>query len=95
MKKPTEQEIIETVNRIFQEVFEMDAAKLTPDATLFDELGLDSLDAVDLVANLQERFGVSLRNDERIRAVRTMRDVYALVNTILDEMGGLPPTVAS
>jgi len=91
MSKPTEQEIIKTVNGIFQEVFELDAEKLTPDATLFDQLGLDSLDAVDLVAGLQERFGVSLRNDERVRAVRTMRDVYALVNTILDEMSAPPP----
>ena len=86
MKKLTEQEIIETVNGIFQEVFELDAEKLTPEATLFDELGLDSLDAVDLVAGLQDKFGVSLRNDERVRAVRKLQDVYTLVATIQEEM---------
>ena len=94
MKRLTEQEIIETVNGIFSEVFELDAAKLTPEAKLFDELGLDSLDAVDMMANLQERFKVSLRNDERVRAVRTLSDVYALVKTIQDEAGETPPTVA-
>jgi len=86
MKKLTEVEIIETVNGIFCEVFELDAEKLTPDAKIFEELGLDSLDAVDLVAGLQEKFGVSLRNDERVRAVRTLSDVYALVAKIQDEM---------
>ena len=87
MKKLTEQEIIETVNGIFSEVFELPDTKLTPDAKLFDDLGLDSLDAVDMVANLQERFKVSLRNDERIRAVRTLADIYKLVATIQDELG--------
>lgn len=86
MKRLTEQEIIDTVNGIFSEVFEIEAARLTPDARLFDDLGMDSLDAVDMVANLQERFDVSLRNDERIRAVRTLGDVYALVKTIQDEL---------
>lgn len=86
MKKLTEQEIIETVNDIFGEAFELDAARLTPDAKLFDDLGLDSLDAVDLVANLQERFNVTLRNDERVRAVRTLSDVYALVISLQDEL---------
>jgi acyl carrier protein len=86
MKKLTEQEIIETVNGIFAETFELDAEKLTPDAKIFEELGLDSLDAVDLVAGLQEKFNVSLRNDERVRAVRTLSDVYALVAKLQDEM---------
>jgi acyl carrier protein len=85
MKKLTEQEIIETVNGIFSEVFEIDPEKLTPDARLFDQLGLDSLDAVDMMANLQEQFKVSLRNDERVRAVRTLSDVYELVKTLQDE----------
>ena len=87
MKKLTEQEIVETVNGIFKDVFELSDDKLTPDAQLFDDLGLDSLDAVDMVANLQERFGVSLRNDERIRAVRTLADIYKLVATMQDELG--------
>ena len=94
MKKLTEQEIIETVNGIFSEVFELDAARLTPDTRLFDDLGLDSLDAVDMVANLQERFNISLRNDERVRTVRTLGNVYALVNTIQDELDGEQPVAA-
>lgn len=88
MKKLTEQEIVETVNGIFKDVFEIGDDKLTPDAKLFDDLGLDSLDAVDMVASLQERFGVSLRNDERIRAVRTLADIYTLVKIIQDELNG-------
>ena len=86
MKKLTEQEIIETVNNIFSEVFEIDMEKLTPEAKLFDDLGLDSLDAVDMMANIQSRFGVSLRNDERVRAVRTLKDVYGLMKTIQEEV---------
>ena len=94
MKKMTGREIIETVNGLFCEVFELGAERLAPDAKLFEELGLDSLDAVDLVAGLQEKFGVSLRNDERVRAVRTLADVYALVKAVQDEAAGEAPAAA-
>ena len=85
MKKLSEQEIIAAVNGIFNDIFELDEPRLTPDAKLFDDLGLDSLDAVDMVANLQERTGISLRNDERVRNVRTLADVYALVAALQSE----------
>ena len=90
MKRLTEEEIIGTVNGIFSEVFEIDAARLVPEAKLIDDLGLDSLDAVDMMASLQERFKVSLRNDERVRAVRTLGDIYALVRAIQDEAEETP-----
>ena len=50
----TEQEIIEITNKVFEESFELEKEKLKPEAHIFTDLGLDSLDIVDLVAALQK-----------------------------------------
>ncbi len=78
--------IIEQVNEVFQEDFEMELQQLVPEANLFTELGLDSLDVVDLVVALQKKFDVSIRDDERIRDIRTLEDLYLFVESLADEM---------
>ncbi len=72
----TRDEIINAVNTVFIEQFELDGAELTPEKKIFDDLGLDSLDIVDLMIGLQRKFGVSLRKNEEIRKIITMGDVY-------------------
>lgn len=76
------EEIIKLVNEVFAEDFELDPARLTPEAHIFAELGLDSLDTVDLIVALQKKFGVTIRGDERIREIRTLNDLYEFVLSI-------------
>ena len=72
----TREEIIEAVNGALVNEMELDPAELAPEKTFFDDLGLDSLDMVDLMIGLQRKFGVSLRDNEEIKKVRTLGDVY-------------------
>ena len=72
----TNTEIIEAVNEVFIEEFEIAPEAIKPEANIFGDLGLDSLDVVDLIVALQKKFGVQVRNDERVRAVRTLQDLY-------------------
>lgn len=81
----TEQEIIVIVNKVFEESFEIEKEKLKPEAHIFTDLGLDSLDIVDLVAALQKKFGVNIRNEERVRNIRTLQDVYQFISAIKSE----------
>lgn len=81
----TEQESIALVNDIFVESFEIAREDLRPDAHLFRDLGLDSLDAVDLIVALQQKFGVKIRADERIRSIQTLQSLYDLILTIKKE----------
>lgn len=81
-----DEQVIEIVNRSLVEEFELDASKLTPGAHLVDDLGFDSLDFVDLVVVLQKAFGVKLREEPRVREVRTLGDVHTLVITKKQEM---------
>jgi acyl carrier protein len=75
----TEQEIIDTVNKVFEESFEKDGALLKPEAHIFNDLGLDSLDIVDLVVALQKSFGIKIREEEKVRDIRTLRDIYQFI----------------
>ncbi len=80
------EKIVELVNEVFLEDFEMEPSQLVPEAHLFAELGLDSLDVVDLVVALQKKFDVSIRDDERIRDIRTLDDLYGLIEAIGNEL---------
>jgi len=79
-------EIIAMVNDVFVEEFEMDAEALKPDALIFQELGLDSLDIVDLIVALQKKFNVNFRSDERIREIRSLSDLYEFVTGLTAEL---------
>ena len=81
----TEQEIIIIVNKVFEESFEIEKEKLKPEAHIFTDLGLDSLDIVDLVVALQKSFGVTIRNEERVRNIRTLQDVYQFISAVKSE----------
>lgn len=80
-----DQEIIKLTNDVFMESFELEAEELKPDANIFLDLGLDSLDIVDLVVALQQKFGVKIRNDERVRDIRTLGDIYNFIEALKGE----------
>ena len=74
-----DEQIRQQVIAVIAEEFELDPVRLTAEATLYDDLGLDSLDAVDLVVALEKAFTIKLANEEAVRAVRTMDDLFRLV----------------
>lgn len=75
----TDQQIVEQINRSLAEEFEFDLAEMTPETTLFQDMGLDSLDVVDLVIVLESAFGMKIREEEAIRKIRTLGDIHAFV----------------
>ncbi len=83
----TEKEIIDITNRVFEEDFEIPAEKLLPEARIFEDLGLDSLDIVDLVVALQKSFKVRIQDDEKVRSIRTLQDIYNFIGDKRKETG--------
>jgi acyl carrier protein len=63
------------VVEVLAEEFELDPEEMGPEATLYDDLGLDSLDAVDMVVVLEKTFGLKLADEDTLRAIRTMDDL--------------------
>jgi acyl carrier protein len=80
-----EQEIIDMTNQVFEESFEIEKEKLKPDMNIFGDLGLDSLDIVDLIVALQHKFHVRIRDDERVRDIRTLGDIYYFIMVLKTE----------
>ena len=83
----TKQEIIDKTNKVFEESFEIEKERLSPQAHIFNDLGLDSLDIVDLIVALQNAFGVKIRNEEKVRDIRTLQDIYQFISSIMNEEG--------
>jgi len=81
----TNDEVIVKVNEVFIEAFEIEPAKIKPEANIFMDLGLDSLDVVDLVVALQNKFNVKIRSDERVRNIRTLGDLQNFIIALRDE----------
>jgi acyl carrier protein len=74
----TRDEIYTRLSDLLVTSFEVDASLIKPEAQLFQELGLDSIDAIDMVVTLQEWTGRPVP-EEALRAVRTVDDVVSLV----------------
>jgi acyl carrier protein len=84
-RRLAEQEVVATINEVLEDYFEIERERLLPEMNIFEDLELDSLDIVDLVVAMQERFGVRIRDDERIRSIRTLGDIYQFVLALQEE----------
>jgi acyl carrier protein len=73
-------ELYEQLKGILVDQFELDEASITPDANLYEELELDSIDAVDLLVQLKNITGKKISPDD-FKDVRTINDV---INALTD-----------
>jgi acyl carrier protein len=69
------------INRILINHLGTDPEKLTPEASLLDDLGADSLDLVELTMAAEEEFGIKV-SDNDAADVNTVGDFYALVKRL-------------
>jgi acyl carrier protein len=80
----TEEEIRGKVYEVFEESFEVAPGDLSPEVKVFEDLGLDSLDIVDLIVALQKKFGVRIRDNEGVRQIRTVGDICTFIGRVTD-----------
>lgn len=78
----TRDEIYAKLSGYLEDMFEVPAEKISLEAKLFEELDLDSIDAVDLVVKLQELTGRKIK-PEQFKTVRTVGDVVDQVHALL------------
>ncbi|MEA3547568.1 MAG: acyl carrier protein [Thermodesulfobacteriota bacterium] len=81
----SDEELRRKVVEVLAEEFELDPDKMGPDATLYDDLGLDSLDAVDMVVVLEKTFKMKLTDEEALRSIRTMDDLFQFLLRLKSE----------
>ena len=68
----TRQEIEEKVRAFLIDDLEIDEEKINDDATLRDDMGIDSLDFVDIVVIVEKNFGFKIKPEE-MTGVTTLR----------------------
>ncbi len=66
------------------ELFELDPERITLEARLYDELEIDSIDAIDLMDRLRRQTGRKI-DSERFRSVRTVSDLVDTIHQLLNE----------
>ena len=72
------QELIEKINSTLAKEFEVEESVITPDASIKDALDLDSLSLVDMVALIDDEFGVKINGGE-IARIKTFQALYDYV----------------
>jgi acyl carrier protein len=77
----TDDQIFDRLKTILIDSFEIDASRISPQARLFQDLELDSIDGVDLAIKLQELTGRRIRPEE-FKTVRTVSDVVLAVQRL-------------
>lgn len=76
-------QIIEKINAFLVEDFEIDAEKLVPEANFKKDLGIDSLDIVDVVVTVDNLFGVKIKAED-LRNVTTLQAFYDFIDAKLN-----------
>ena len=66
------------VKAILIDQLDVDEDKVTMDASIFDDLGADSLDVVDLVMSLEEAFDIEMPDDQ-VENIKTVGDIVKYV----------------
>ena len=83
----TREEIFAHVKRLLVGQFELDQAAVTPGALLYDDLDIDSIDAVDLMVELKNFTGKKL-NPESFKNIRTVDDVVSAIFNLMNQPQG-------
>lgn len=80
------EEIENKIKEILVSDFEIASEKLVPEAKLFEDLDLDSIDAVDMVVRLQQMTGLKVKAED-FKQIRTLGDIVDVVEKLLVEQG--------
>ena len=73
-------DLFEKMKKLIAEKLDIDAAKITPEASFKTDLGADSLDTYELVYAIEEEMGISIP-DEKANEFETVKDAYEYIKS--------------
>jgi acyl carrier protein len=74
--------MFENVRNVLAQQFEINPDSITPDTHLFDDLGADSLDVVELIMSLEDEYGITIPDDAAADLVTVGKIAEHLEKTI-------------
>ena len=72
--------MFEKIKAIVVEQLGVKADKVVPEASIIEDLGADSLDVVELVMALEEKFGIEIA-DEDAEKIHTIQDIIDYIES--------------
>lgn len=78
----TKEELFQKCVEILHETFDLDPSRIKPEARLYEDLDIDSIDAVDLIVRMKPMVGKRLQ-PEAFQSVRTVQDVVNALHTLI------------
>lgn len=82
-------DVREDVLQIIADYKNLDRGDVTPERT-FEELGIDSLDAIDIIYEVEDKFSVDVPQEAvDMEQMKSVGDVLALVERITGDQGNL------
>ncbi len=72
--------MFENLKQVLVEDLHVDAEKVTMEAELVADLGINSLDLADLVFNCEEKFNIEIK-DEELQGFKTVGDIVKFLET--------------
>ena len=78
----SQDQILERIRQTLVELFELDSARITPEARLYEDLEIDSIDVVDLMDEVQKHTGHKVTPQD-FRSVRTVGDLATVMQRLL------------
>lgn len=78
------EEILEEFKKLLEEEFEVDPQSITLDSLLYEDLDLDSIDAVDMIVYIQKKTKTKVK-PEVFKSVRTVADVVNVIDDLIQQ----------
>lgn len=77
----TREEMLERIRKTLSGEFDCDPARIVPEARFYEDLDLDSIDAVDLVVRLRKEVEFEINSDD-FKAIRTVGDLLDVLERL-------------
>ncbi len=84
MKNYTQAEMLTEIQKLMEELFEINPDDVTLETKLVEDLDLDSIDAVDMIVHLQNMVGARIKPED-FKAVRTVGDVIDVLTALVEK----------
>jgi len=72
------------IKALIAEIVEIDVDKITPDAKLVEDLGMDSMMALEILASVEKKYKIKI-DEEYLTKLTTLKQIVEIARTILEK----------